>query len=432
MSAGVAANPALRDRLDQLRRRRSRARFEHFGERGHVLILRRGPRSVVRGSAGPDPNSRSARAQPCSSAARWPGRVPGPRAAEPPNPADNQQHVQDRGGHRRLEQSVQVRQQGAARVRARATRSSRSIRTKSRSRGSRRMRRSSTSPGRSTWRPSMSPETSGVRVMEDIAKKGIPEVWLNPGADDDDVVARAQGARRERDPGCSIMAIGDSPGAVLSGRRTGRLADTGLADSPVDTQTRRCLYCGSTTARQLSRATSGTPRTSARTINSAHRSRPTHEHLIDNASSLMPPTNEALVSAPARRGGGARESARRSRRRRRRREPPPSSGARRRRAAGRPRAAGRRPHRQARPERSERPERGNRERGDRGDRGERPDAATGAASGRRAAPGRPAAGGSASPGRGRPAPGDRSAPGGRPARRRPASRTARSSAAARA
>src|SRR5688500_9737079 len=32
----------------------------------------------------------------------------------------------------------------------------------------------------------------GVRVMEDIAKKGIPEVWLNPGADDDEVVKRAR------------------------------------------------------------------------------------------------------------------------------------------------------------------------------------------------------------------------------------------------
>ena len=32
----------------------------------------------------------------------------------------------------------------------------------------------------------------GVRVMEDLAKKGVHEVWLNPGADDDAVVAHAK------------------------------------------------------------------------------------------------------------------------------------------------------------------------------------------------------------------------------------------------
>ena len=52
----------------------------------------------------------------------------------------------------------------------------------------------------------------GVRVMEDIAKKGIPEVWLNPGADDDDVVARAKALGVRIIQACSIMAIGDSPG----------------------------------------------------------------------------------------------------------------------------------------------------------------------------------------------------------------------------
>ena len=52
----------------------------------------------------------------------------------------------------------------------------------------------------------------GVRVMEDIAKKGIPEVWLNPGADDDDVVARAKALGIRIIQACSIMAIGDSPG----------------------------------------------------------------------------------------------------------------------------------------------------------------------------------------------------------------------------
>jgi uncharacterized protein len=52
----------------------------------------------------------------------------------------------------------------------------------------------------------------GVRVMEDIAKKGIPEVWLNPGADDDEVVERARALGVRIIQACSIMAIGEAPG----------------------------------------------------------------------------------------------------------------------------------------------------------------------------------------------------------------------------
>jgi len=52
----------------------------------------------------------------------------------------------------------------------------------------------------------------GVRVMDDIAKKRIPEVWLNPGADDDEVVARAKALGVNVIQACSIMAIGESPG----------------------------------------------------------------------------------------------------------------------------------------------------------------------------------------------------------------------------
>ena len=52
----------------------------------------------------------------------------------------------------------------------------------------------------------------GVRVMDDIAQKKIPEVWLNPGADDDPVVARAKALGVNVVQACSIMAIGESPG----------------------------------------------------------------------------------------------------------------------------------------------------------------------------------------------------------------------------
>ena len=55
------------------------------------------------------------------------------------------------------------------------------------------------------------PGEIGVRVMDDLAKKGVPEVWLNPGADDDPVVARARELGLKTVVACSIIGIGDSP-----------------------------------------------------------------------------------------------------------------------------------------------------------------------------------------------------------------------------
>ena len=52
----------------------------------------------------------------------------------------------------------------------------------------------------------------GLRVIEEIAKKGIEEVWLNPGADGDEVVARARALGVNIIQACSIMGIGESPG----------------------------------------------------------------------------------------------------------------------------------------------------------------------------------------------------------------------------
>jgi len=55
------------------------------------------------------------------------------------------------------------------------------------------------------------PPAVGVRVMDDLAKKGISEVWLNPGADDPDVIARARALGITPIIACSIIAIGESP-----------------------------------------------------------------------------------------------------------------------------------------------------------------------------------------------------------------------------
>jgi predicted CoA-binding protein len=55
------------------------------------------------------------------------------------------------------------------------------------------------------------PPPAGIRVMDDLVKKGVPEVWLNPGADDRTVVDRAQALGLKTVRQCSIIAIGESP-----------------------------------------------------------------------------------------------------------------------------------------------------------------------------------------------------------------------------
>jgi len=56
------------------------------------------------------------------------------------------------------------------------------------------------------------PASAGVHVMEEIARKGIPEVWLNPGADDDRVIAAARTHGLQPIVACSILGIGERPG----------------------------------------------------------------------------------------------------------------------------------------------------------------------------------------------------------------------------
>jgi predicted CoA-binding protein len=55
------------------------------------------------------------------------------------------------------------------------------------------------------------PADAGVQVIEEIARKGIPEVWLNPGADGDEVVAKARALGVNVIQACSIIGIGDTP-----------------------------------------------------------------------------------------------------------------------------------------------------------------------------------------------------------------------------
>jgi len=56
------------------------------------------------------------------------------------------------------------------------------------------------------------PDTA-MQVIDELAKKGVPTVWLNPGTDDEAVVARARALGLSPRVACSILGVGESPGA---------------------------------------------------------------------------------------------------------------------------------------------------------------------------------------------------------------------------
>ena len=55
------------------------------------------------------------------------------------------------------------------------------------------------------------PPDIGLSVIDEVAKKGIPEVWLNPGAESDALIARAKMLHIQPIVACSIIAIGENP-----------------------------------------------------------------------------------------------------------------------------------------------------------------------------------------------------------------------------
>jgi acyl-CoA synthetase (NDP forming) len=55
------------------------------------------------------------------------------------------------------------------------------------------------------------PPAVGEAVIDEVARKGIREVWLNPGADSEALAARARALDIEAHRACSILGIGDSP-----------------------------------------------------------------------------------------------------------------------------------------------------------------------------------------------------------------------------
>jgi predicted CoA-binding protein len=55
------------------------------------------------------------------------------------------------------------------------------------------------------------PPEVGARIMGEVAQKKIPEVWLNPGAESDELVALARRLEIRPIVACSIVAVGQNP-----------------------------------------------------------------------------------------------------------------------------------------------------------------------------------------------------------------------------
>ena len=51
----------------------------------------------------------------------------------------------------------------------------------------------------------------GLTVIDDLAEKKIPAVWLNPGADDPEVIRRARELGVRPIVACSILGVGEDP-----------------------------------------------------------------------------------------------------------------------------------------------------------------------------------------------------------------------------
>ena len=58
------------------------------------------------------------------------------------------------------------------------------------------------------------PPEVGETLIGEVARKQIPEVWLNPGAESDELIARARALAIKPIVACSIVAIGRNPYAL--------------------------------------------------------------------------------------------------------------------------------------------------------------------------------------------------------------------------
>jgi uncharacterized protein len=55
------------------------------------------------------------------------------------------------------------------------------------------------------------PPEIGITLLADFERKQIPEIWVNPGADSDELLAEAKRRKLNVIAACSIVGIGRSP-----------------------------------------------------------------------------------------------------------------------------------------------------------------------------------------------------------------------------
>ena len=55
------------------------------------------------------------------------------------------------------------------------------------------------------------PPDVGEKVMPEVARKQIPEVWLNPGSESPELIQLARSLKVEPVVACSIIGIGENP-----------------------------------------------------------------------------------------------------------------------------------------------------------------------------------------------------------------------------
>ena len=55
------------------------------------------------------------------------------------------------------------------------------------------------------------PPEVGITLLPHFEAKGIPEIWMNPGAESDEILAEARRRRLNVIAACSIIGIGRSP-----------------------------------------------------------------------------------------------------------------------------------------------------------------------------------------------------------------------------
>ena len=55
------------------------------------------------------------------------------------------------------------------------------------------------------------PPEIGINLLAEFERKNIPEIWVNPGADSDELLAEARRRKLNIIAACSIVGIGRSP-----------------------------------------------------------------------------------------------------------------------------------------------------------------------------------------------------------------------------